>query len=132
MTVSTAPALRTYRLILWVAAAGVLLQGLWAGVFLQHDGARDAAGGWIDVHARTADLVLLLAGAATLVAATRLRARRDLWVGAGVLTVMLLAEAYLGGRIRENGDDVLTAVHIPLALVISALVVALPLRARDR
>jgi hypothetical protein len=28
----------------------VLLQGLWAGIFLQHDGQRDAASGWIDVH----------------------------------------------------------------------------------
>src|SRR5689334_22486428 len=35
-----------------LAALAVLLQGLWAGVFLEHDGQRDDAGSWIDVHAR--------------------------------------------------------------------------------
>jgi hypothetical protein len=45
--------------------------------------------------------------------------------------VLLGGEAYLGGAIRDDGRDVLTAVHVPLALVIVALVVWLSLRARD-
>ncbi len=125
------PALRRYQALLTVTALGVLLQGLWAGIFLQHDGQRDASAGWIDVHARGADLCILLAATATALAFVKLRERRDLWAGSGVLTVLLVLESYLGGLIRDNGKDSLTAVHVPLALLLTALVVILPLRARN-
>jgi hypothetical protein len=108
----------------------VVLQGVWAGIFLEHDGGREAAAGWIDVHARGADLAILLALVATSVAVWRLRSRQDLWVGSIVLLVLLLVETYIGGVIRDAGTDVLTAVHVPLAMVIMGLVVWLPLRSR--
>jgi len=108
----------------------VVLQGVWAGIFLEHDGGRKAAAGWIDVHARGADLAILLALVATIVAVWRLRSRKDLWVGSAVLLVLLLVETYIGGVIRDAGTDVLTAVHVPLAMVIMGLVVWLPLRSR--
>ena len=41
-------------------------------------------------------------------------------------------EAYLGGLIRDDGKDALTAVHVPLAMAIMAVSVWLPLRARAR
>ncbi len=119
-----------YSVLIGVTALLVLLQGLWAGLFLQHDGERDTASGWIDVHARGADLALVLAATATIVAFVKLRRRRDLWLGTGILTLLIAAEAYLGGLIRENGKDNLTAIHVPLAMAMMALVVWLPLRAR--
>jgi hypothetical protein len=115
-----------------LCALAVLLQGLWAGIFLEHDGARDAAGSWIDVHARGGEVALVLAVLATAVAFWQLRARRDLWLGSAVLVVLLALEAWLGGAIRDDGKDTLTAVHVPLAMAIMALVVWLPLRARRR
>jgi heme A synthase len=115
-----------------LCALAVLLQGLWAGIFLEHDGARDAAGNWIDVHARGGEVALVLAVLATAVAFWQLRARRDLWLGSAVLVVLLAFEAWLGGAIRDDGKDTLTAVHVPLAMAIMALVVWLPLRARRR
>lgn len=48
------------------AHRAVLLQGVWAGIFLEHDGERDAASSWIDVHARGGDIALALL--ATIVA----------------------------------------------------------------
>lgn len=123
---------RTYAILLGLTGIAVFLQAVWAGIFLEHDGQRDAASGWIDVHARGADVAILLAAAATVVAFVRLRPRRDLWVGSALLTVALLAEAYVGGLIREQSRDVLTAVHVPLAMLIMALVVWLPLRIRRR
>jgi len=39
-------------------------------------------------------------------------------------------DTYIGGVIRDAGTDVLTAVHVPLAMVIMGLVVWLPLRSR--
>ena len=119
-----------YNVLIGLCALAVLLQGLWAGIFLEHDGQRDDAAGWIDVHARGGETALVLAVLATIVAVVWLRARRDLWIGSAILVVLLAVEAYLGGAIRDDGRDVLTAVHVPLALVIMALVVWLPLRSR--
>jgi hypothetical protein len=115
-----------------LASLAVLLQGLWAGIFLQHDGRRDDASSWIDVHARGGEAALVLAVAATIVALWRHRSRKDLWIGSLVLVVLLVLESYLGGLIRDDGKDTLTAVHVPLAMAIMALSVWLPLRARVR
>jgi hypothetical protein len=115
-----------------LASLAILLQGLWAGIFLEHDGQRDQAGGWIDVHARGGEVALVLAAAATAVALWRHRTRRDLWIGSLALVVLLVLEAYLGGLIRDDSKDALTAVHLPLAMAIMAVSVWLPLRARAK
>jgi heme A synthase len=122
---------RLFSALIGLAAVAVLLQGLWAGIFLEHDGKRDAASSWIDVHARGADVAILLAVLATLVALVKLRHRRDLVIGSGFLALLLVAESYLGGLIRDSGKDTLTAVHVPLAMALMSLVVWLPLRARQ-
>ena len=117
--------------LLAVAAVLVLLQALWAGLFLGAGGGGSTADGWMEVHARGADLTILIALGATVWAFARLRGHRELWIGAGLLTVLLILEAYLGGLIRDDGHDTLTAVHVPLAMAMMALVVWLPLRARS-
>jgi hypothetical protein len=131
--ITTRPAVRNvwFSALIGLCALAVLLQGLWAGIFLQHDGQRDDAGGWIDIHARGADIAILLAAAATIAAFVRLRPRKDLWVGSAVLTVLLILESYVGGLIRDDSKDVLTAVHVPIAMALMGLVVWLPLRARQ-
>jgi hypothetical protein len=116
--------------LIGLSGLAVLLQGLWAGIFLEHDGERDAASGWIDVHARGGEIALALAALAAIVAFLRLRARRDLWIGCAVLVTLLAVEAYLGGAIRDDDKDTLTSVHVPLAMAIMALAVWLLLRAR--
>ena len=121
-----------FSVLTGLASLAVLLQGLWAGIFLEHDGGRDDASGWIDVHARGGEVALVLAVAAAVVAFLRLRTRKDLWIGSLGLVVLLALEAYLGGLIRDDGKDALTAVHVPLAMVIMAVSVWLPLRARTR
>lgn len=110
----------------------ILLQAVWAGIFLEHDGERDAATTWIDLHARGADLAIVLALGAAVVGFVLMRARRELWVGALVLAGLLVVESYLGGLIRDDSKDTLTAVHVPLAMAIMAVAVWLPLRARKR
>ena len=119
-----------FDVLIGLTAVAVLLQGLWAGLFLQHDGKRDQASNWIDVHARGADIAIVLAAAATVAAILKLRRRRDLWGGAAVLTVLLVAEAYIGGLIRDASKDTLTVVHVPLAMAIMGLAVWLPVRSR--
>ena len=121
-----------FSALVGLASLAVLLQGLWAGIFLEHDGGRDDAGGWIDVHARGGEVALVLAVAATALALWRHRSRRDLWIGSLALVVLLVIESYLGGLIRDDGKDNLTAVHVPLAMAIMAVSVWLPVRARVR
>lgn len=112
-----------------LAALAILLQGLWAGIFLEHDGERDAAGNWIDIHATGGEVAIALAALAAIWALFRLRGRKDLVIGAIVLTLLLVLEAYIGGLIRDDSKDTLTAVHVPFALLLMAIAVWLPLRA---
>ena len=131
---STIPATRSvlFNVLLGLTALAVLLQAVWAGIFLQHDGERDAASNWIDVHARGGEVAIVLALLATVVALVKLRHRKDLWIGSAVLTILLVAESYIGGLIVDDSKDTLTAVHVPLAMAIMALVIWLPLRARTK
>jgi hypothetical protein len=117
--------------LIGLAAVAVLLQGLWAGIFLEHDGRRDDAGKWIDVHARGGEVALVLAAVATVFAFVKLRHRTDLWLGSFVLTALLVVESYIGGLIRDSGKDTLTAVHVPLGMAIMGLSVWLPCRANS-
>jgi hypothetical protein len=119
-----------FRVLIAITTLVVLLQGVWAGVFLEHDGKRDDASSWIDVHARGADLAILLALAAAVAAFVQVRRRKDLWAGSAVLTVLLVLESYLGGLIRDESKDTLTAVHVPLAMAIVGLCTALVVRGR--
>ena len=120
---------RLYSALTGVAALAVLLQGLWAGLFLEHDGRRDSASSWIDVHAVGGEVAIVFAVLAAAWALFRLRRRKDLLYGAIGLVVLLVLEAYLGGLIRDDGEDALTPVHIPLAMLVMAVSVWLPLRA---
>ena len=114
-----------YSSLIGLAALAILLQGLWAGLFA-HEG-KDYKQSWVDVHARGADVAILLAIAATVVAVLKLRERRDLIIGSGALVVLLVIEAYVGGLIGDHSG--LTAVHFPLAMALMGLSVWLPLRA---
>lgn len=133
---TTRPATRTgspvFSALIGVSALAVLLQGLWAGIFLEHDGQRDAASSWIDVHARGAEVALAFAAFATVYAFWKRRSRKDLWLGALAFTALIVVESYIGGLIRDASKDTLTAVHVPLAMAIMGLAVWLPLRARAR
>lgn len=114
-----------YSALIGLTALAVLLQGLWAGLFVQEG--KDYKQSWVDMHAHGADVAIVLAIAATVVAALKLRERRDLVVGSAALVVLLVLEAYLGGLIGDHSG--LTAIHFPLAMGLMALSVWLPLRA---
>lgn len=135
-TPTTNPAARPAESVAFAVLTGltslaVLLQAVWAGIFLEHDGARDAASTWIDVHARGADVAIALAAITTVFAFVRLRSRKDLWIGSLLLTLVLVLESYVGGLIVDDSKNTLTAVHIPLGMAIMALAVWIPLRARQ-
>jgi heme A synthase len=113
-----------------LTSLGVLLQGLWAGLFLPVGKGGDYNDSWVEVHSWGARITLLLALATTVVAFVRYRARRDLWVGALVLTVLIAVEGIIGAAVSDGGSRPAAVVHVPLALLIMSLTVWLPLRAR--
>ena len=110
------------------ASLTILLQGLWAGLFV-HEG-EDYEESWVGIHARGAEIAIVLTLLATVVAFVQLRERRDLWLVSATLTVLLVAEAFLGGLIGDESRW--TIVHIPLAMALMAIAVWLPLRSRAR
>ncbi|MFC6715482.1 hypothetical protein [Branchiibius cervicis] len=112
-------------LLLGLTAVLIVLQGLWAGLFLSTDPRSDS---WIHVHDVGAWATLLCALAAAAWVTIRLRSDRPVWFGSVLLVLVIAAEAHIGGRITDNGDDGLTAVHVPLALILMGLGIWLPVR----
>jgi hypothetical protein len=119
--------LRLVRALIWTVVAGVILQGVWAGVFLQHDWRGGESAVWVTVHARAGELTILVAGAATVLAYRRLPTRRALYRASAALTALLVLEAFLGGLVRDHHVTWLTAVHVPLAMLLVWLTVELAL-----
>ncbi len=123
---ATAGARKAYVSLVGLASVLVLLQGLWAGLFV-HEG-QDYEEKWVEIHARGADLAILLTVVAAVVVLVKLRHRKDLLVGTIAMAVILVLEAYLGGLIGDRPG--VTAIHFPLAMALMGLAVWLPLRAR--
>ena len=122
-TTSTKPP-PLWSALIGLTTLGVLLQGLWAGLFLR----QDADGGtWVSVHQHGGEATVTLAVLATIAAAMWLRHRSDLLGGTVLLLVLLVVEYFLG---RAGGGSV--AVHVPLALLIMGVAVWLPVAARRR
>jgi hypothetical protein len=117
---------KAYLSVIGLAGVVILFQGLWAGLFI-HEG-KDYEQKWVDVHARGADLAILLTVIAAVILVVKLRHRTDLIIGTVAMAVILVLEAYLGGLIGNNSG--LTAIHFPLAMALVGLAVWLPLRAR--
>jgi heme A synthase len=119
-----------YASLIGLTALVILLQGLWAGLFIREGKDFDASSAQasaVEVHDWGARVAIVLALASLAVAVWRLRDRRDLLAGTGALFVLLLVEAYIGGEIGDHGSW--PTVHIPLAMGLMGLSVWLPTRA---
>ncbi|WP_129337916.1 hypothetical protein [Cellulomonas endophytica] len=122
---------RPYGALVGITSLGILLQGLWAGVLMAQEdpAARDT---WASVHQRGAEITLLLALVALVVVLARLRERRDLVVGTTVLVVLLALEYVVGLLWGDAEVRGMAVVHVPLAMLLMAVAVWLPLRHRPR
>ncbi len=108
-----------------LASLGVLLQGVWAGLFL---GGSDDPGTWVTVHQHGAEVTVVLAFLATVAAVVWLRTNRPVLVGTTLLFVLLVVEMLLG--IASDDSRSLLVVHVPLAMLLLGLAVWLPTAAR--
>lgn len=120
--------MRWYSMLTGAAALLVFLQGLWAGIFIREG--HDFRQSWVDVHARGAEVAIVLAAVAAALSLWRLRSRIDLVAGSAAFTVLLVIEAFVGGHIGNSPG--MTTVHIPLGMALMGLAVWLPIRARHQ
>jgi heme A synthase len=122
-----------YSSLIGLTSLAILLQGLWAGLFIREGQDFDASSSqsrWVEVHDWGARVAMVLALASLVVAAIRLRRRRDLLIGTAVLFLALILEAWIGGEIGDHPSW--PSLHIPLAMLLMALSVWLPFRATRR
>ncbi len=115
-----------YTVVMGVAAVVVLLQAVWAGLFV-HEG-EDYQDSWVQVHDLGAKLSIALAVVALVVAVVKLRSRREIVIGTAVFLVLLAAEGHLGSLIGDA--PTVTAIHFPLGMALMGLAVWLPFRSR--
>ncbi|MGY2127487.1 hypothetical protein [Blastococcus sp. SYSU DS0617] len=108
-----------------LASLGVLLQGVWAGMFL---GGSDDYGTWASVHQHGGEATVALALLATVAAFVWLRDNKPVLVGTTLLFLLLVAELLLGMAI--DGTRAAIVVHVPLAMLLMGLAVWLPTAAR--
>ncbi|TKJ34213.1 hypothetical protein [Blastococcus sp. CCUG 61487] len=111
----------THSALVGLTSLGVLLQALWAALFMRGD--YDT---WAPVHQHGGEATVLLAFLATVAAFVWLRHRVAVLVGTALLFVLLLVNMLLG----MDGGDAAVIIHIPLAMLIMGLAVWLPTQAR--
>ena len=116
-----------YAALIGLVALAILLQAVFAGEFIEPG----AHSGWLNAHAVNADVATALAVIAAGYAFALLRhAARSLVIGSLVLVVLMAALEAIGHAISDSGDDSLTPVHVPLALLAFGLTIWLSVRAR--
>ena len=124
---ATAPRTRphpAFSALVGLTTLGVLLQGLWAGLFL----GTDDHSTWVDVHNVGAMVTVVLALLATVAGLVWMRNNRPAVIAAGALLVLLVVETGLGSAADDSRGTLV--VHVPLALLIMGLAVYTPVLAR--
>lgn len=115
-----------YSALNGLSAGLVLLQGVSAGLFLRENADYDPL--WTQVHGLGGLAAVVLAVASLVVAVLQLRGHKAVVVGTAVFTGLLVVEQVLG-FVTEDVPG-LAAVHIPVGMLLMALAVYLPMRAR--
>jgi heme A synthase len=111
-------AVKTFSMVNGLTLLGVLLQGVWAGLFID----RAEREPWVTVHEIGGFVVVVLSLVTALVAITLLR-RADpaLTFGAVGLLLLLVIQTGLGEGISKAGSQELLVSHVPLAMLIFGL-----------
>lgn len=119
------PRSRLYNSVIGLAGLGILLQGVWAGLFIHEK--EEFHQRWVDVHSVGGTVIAVLALIAVIIALVQLRPRRDIVAMTIVFFLLVVAEVLIGGLIGDTPG--LAALHIPLALFLMGMVAVLSFRA---
>ena len=130
-TPSTPPAVPTrarsplFSAVIGVTGLVVLLQAVWAGLFIREGS--DFRAKWVTVHSIGGTVAMVLALVALIVAIVQLRSRREVLIGSIVFVLLLGLEGFLGGLIGDH--PAVQTAHFPLALLLMGMTAWLSLRA---
>jgi membrane-associated PAP2 superfamily phosphatase len=133
MTASAAPtsAPRLFAPLVGVTTAGVLLQAITAGLFMALR--RQGGEGWIVAHDVIADVTVLVAIVAAVIALVAVRRSRPRVAWSAVaLAVLLILQTLVGHLMADAKLGGLVAVHVPLALIIFGGTIWLSIQSRTR
>src|SRR5579863_4245115 len=109
-----------FAALIGLTALAVLLQGVFAGVFVEPG----VHHGWLTDHDVNAYVTTALGAVSAVYAAIYLRAvARILVAGSVVLVLLLAALTAIGHAIVDSNDHGLTPVHVPLALLAFGLTI---------
>lgn len=111
-------AVRTFSMVNGLTLLGVLLQAVWAGLFID----RAEREPWVTVHEIGGFVVVVLSLATALLAIALLRrADSALTFGAVGQFLLLVVQTGLGEGISKAGSQELLVSHVPLAMLIFGL-----------
>ncbi|SEO75710.1 hypothetical protein [Trujillonella endophytica] len=113
-----------FSALVGLTSLGVLLQGLWAGLFM----GTDDGSTWVSVHQHGGEVTVVLALLATVAAVVLVRHRRAVVIATAVLFLALVVEYFLGYFAEDARGNLV--VHVPLAMLLMGLAVYLPVLAR--
>jgi heme A synthase len=114
-----------YSSVIGLTGLGILLQGVWAGLFIHEK--EDFRQNWVNVHSIGGTVISVLALIAVIIALLQLRSRRDIVAMTIVFFVLVVVEGLLGTLIGDTPG--LEALHIPLALFLMGMVAVLSFQA---
>jgi len=122
----TQGSLKAFSALVGATTVAIFLQAVIAGEFVS----QRHRGGWIDVHSIVADVVDVLALATMVFVIVKLRtASRVLLWGSVILLVLVIVQTFIGHLITDANQDWLIGIHVPLAFIIFAIAIWLPVRA---
>ena len=113
-----------FSALVGLTSLGVLLQALWAGLFL----GTDDYSTWVSVHQHAGSATVVLGFLSLVAALVWMRSRTPVVAATAALFVLLLVEYLLG--LFADGARGNLVVHVPLAMLLMALAVYLPVMAR--
>ncbi|MES2169682.1 MAG: hypothetical protein V4479_03015 [Actinomycetota bacterium] len=125
MATGSANSFKVFSALVGLTSLAIFVQAIVAGEFVSQKH-RD---GWINVHDIVANVVAVLALATMIFTIVALRkVSRALLVGTIVLLVLVVAQTFIGHQITDGSQDWLIGVHVPLAFIIFALAIWLPIQ----
>ena len=119
---------KKFAILVGLAVLFVFLQSLTAGEFIADGLSEPVKEVWKTAHGLIAYPLMLSSLAAAILAWSRLRTIRPLWIMTGALFVSSVVQWLLGHAISNLGMDWVTPFHVVLAFVVYGLAIWLSIR----
>ncbi len=126
MATPSATGFKVFSALVGLTSLAVFAQAIIAGEFVSQRHRMS----WIDIHSIVADILAVLALATMIFTIVALRkVSRALLIGTIILFVLVVVQIFIGHQITDESRDWLIGIHVPLAFIIFAIAIWLPITA---